>query len=337
MGVRDLREVSVVTAAWLAAAAIAAAAGWLVARVVRVRRRLNWAPPSVPGRTLGLHVRDLGTGEPPIVLLHGLAASGRYFGAAFEALASDHRMVVPDLLGFGRSPRPKLASYTVAEHVAAVLSVLDSLSVSRRIWAVGHSTGAILALELASLHPDRVAGVIAFGPPIFASREEARRRMTQMGWVVRLMTVETRVARAFCDWVCAHRNWAAWLAPIARPDLPAPIARDGVQHTWTSYSATLLRVVLESDSAHAVATASVPVHLVTGLDDPVPDRARLEQLDRDHAHVHLHAWPGGHDLPLTRPDRCVALIRELADRASAKPAPQRAEASRWWLDGGSQL
>ncbi|MCB9730953.1 MAG: alpha/beta hydrolase [Deltaproteobacteria bacterium] len=312
------------TVAWLTAAAIAAGAGWLIARLVRVRRRLSWAPPSGLGRALGLHVRDLGSGDPPIVLLHGLAASGRYFGAAFEALASEHRLVVPDLLGFGRSPRPKQASYSVEEHVAAVLDVLDSLRISARFWAVGHSTGSVLALELAALHPERVAGVIAFGPPIYASSVEARRRLTQMGWMVRLMTIETRFARAFCEWICAHRELAAWLAPLARPDLPAPIARDGVQHTWTSYSATLLRVVLESDSANLVSAAMIPVHLVTGQDDPVPDRARLEQLDRDNTQVHLHAWPGGHDLPLTQPGRCVALIRDLTDQMGARSAQARA-------------
>ena len=109
--------------------------------------------------------------------------------------------------------------------------------------------------------------------------------------------------------MCNHRRLAGWVAPILRPDLPGPIARDGVQHTWRSYSRTLQRVVIGSASARAIRKLVVPVHLVVGTRDGVPDRTLLEELARRYDHVSLDHWRGGHDLPLTDPARCVALVR----------------------------
>jgi pimeloyl-ACP methyl ester carboxylesterase len=65
--------------------------------------------------------------EPPVVLLHGLTASNRYWGAAFDQLAAaDSRMIVPDPLGFGASPHPP-TGYGPAEHAAAVAGLLSEL------------------------------------------------------------------------------------------------------------------------------------------------------------------------------------------------------------------
>ena len=95
-------------------AAVAVSAG---AYAHRRARRPGWTPPR--GRvvnTTALSVRVLGDTGPPIVLLHGLVASGVFWGGAYDRLADHHRLVVPDLLGFGRSPRPA-SGYGAADEV----------------------------------------------------------------------------------------------------------------------------------------------------------------------------------------------------------------------------
>src|SRR5688572_2143511 len=97
---------------------------------------------------LALHVRTLGERGQVIVLLHGLAGSERYYGAAFDALASDARLVVPDLLGFGKSPKPP-SGYGPDQHSAALGETLDALGVDAPVLLVGHSAGALVALAFA--------------------------------------------------------------------------------------------------------------------------------------------------------------------------------------------
>jgi len=72
------------------------------------------------------------------VLLHGLVASGIYWGGAFDRLGEQHRLVVPDLLGFGRSPRPA-DGYGPDDHIDAIITCLDDLGIAARNITVARS------------------------------------------------------------------------------------------------------------------------------------------------------------------------------------------------------
>lgn len=107
-----------------------ATAGVAHARRLQSLARTNWAPPN--GRrvtTSTLAARIDGDAGTTVVLLHGLVASGMYWGGAYATLARRHRLVVPDLLGFGRSPRPP-SGYGPDDHVRALLARLEELDVS---------------------------------------------------------------------------------------------------------------------------------------------------------------------------------------------------------------
>jgi len=169
-----------------------------------------------------------------MLLLHGLVGSGRYWGGAFDVLARGRRLVVPDLLGFGRSPRPA-RGYGPDDHVAAIVGCLDELGATDAAVVGAHSAGALIALRLAAMHPERVAAVVAFGPPAYADSRAARARMSALGPMARLFVLPTGLAAAACAWTCNHRTAAARLAVLSHPGLPAPIAADSVQHSWDSY------------------------------------------------------------------------------------------------------
>ena len=265
-----------------------------------------------------LAARVLGDAGPPVVLLHGLTASNRYWGAAFEQLAADSRLIVPDLLGFGASPHPP-TGYGPAEHATAVAGLLSELHTDDRPALVaGHSTGCLVALHLVHERPDLVGGVIAFAPPLYESRQQAEQHIASLGVMARMLSLDTRTAHTVCRWVCDHRAFAGRASVLFRPDLPAPIARDGVQHTWASYSETLEQVILSADAVRVVEAASVPVRFVIGEDDPVPDREVLERLARQNDQVSLTVWPDcDHNLLLTELDLAVD---ELRNAIAALPA-----------------
>ncbi len=279
-------------------------------RIRRRRRRIDWTPPHGAEHHGTLFARTLGETGPPIVLLHGLGASNRYWGAAFDELAEVGRLVVPDLLGFGASPRPP-AGYGPHEHADAVAACLRELGADDRPALVGgHSTGCLVALHLAARHPNLVGGIVAFAPPLYDDREEGLRHVARLGLMARGFVLDTPLAFRTCRWVCDHRETAARLAAIVRPDLPAPIARDGVQHTWPSYSETLDRLVLRSDSVTLVRALRLPIRFVTGERDPVPDRAVLAELGAGRENVTVEVWPDAdHELVLTRPRACVEVMR----------------------------
>lgn len=261
----------------------------------------------------GLAVRVLGDDGPAILLLHGLVGSGQYWGADYDSLADHHRLVVPDLLGFGRSPRPA-TGYSTDDHVSAVVDCLDALGIFEPVTIGAHSLGTLVALRLAATHPERVAGIVAFGPPLYPDPKSARAHVAATGPMGRLIALPGPIAHALCAWLCRHRELAARLSVWANPELPPAIAADGVQHTWASYSETLQQVLLAAEAGQWLDDVTIPVLLVAGDTDPVVDLEFLHCLASAHDAVQLDIWAGEHHLPLVWPADCVAAVAGMASR-----------------------
>src|SRR3954468_20020958 len=101
--------------------------------------------------------RTRGSGDP-IVLLHGFPTSGHLWLDVVAKLPEGHRVIVVDLLGYGRSDGPLSAHYTVSAHAGRVLALLDQLK-AERCCVVGHGTGGAVAARLAIDHPQRVSSL----------------------------------------------------------------------------------------------------------------------------------------------------------------------------------
>jgi lipase len=100
-------------------------------------------------------------GAPEIVCLHGVTAWGGHFAGLAERLGTTHRLLAPDLLGHGDSPREP--PWRIEDHLASVTaSLVDG---RRRTW-LGHSFGGRLALEQAAAHPDEVDRLVLLDPAI---------------------------------------------------------------------------------------------------------------------------------------------------------------------------
>jgi 3-oxoadipate enol-lactonase len=92
----------------------------------------------------------------PLVFLHGSTLDHRMWHPQVEALADRFEVVTYDLRGFGKSPKP-VGPFKHCEDASALL---DSLGLRDAI-VIGHSIGALFALELALLRPDAVTGLVS--------------------------------------------------------------------------------------------------------------------------------------------------------------------------------
>ena len=283
---------------------VAVAATVIAVWQVRGRRRqraLDWSRSSATAHDAGLHVRRLGESGPVVLLLHGLAASGGYWGASYDGLGAVSRLVIPDLLGFGASPRPA-HGYGPDEHVDAILDCLNQLGLGGEPLIIGaHSLGVLVALRLADRRPGLVLGIAGFDPPVYPDRSTAREHLGRLGVMAQLSTVDEHVAHALCTWVCAHRRAAGVLARVLMPALPGPIAAAGVEHSWPSFSETLERVILSGEARAWIDGITTPVEFIVGASDRAMDVPYLQELAASHSNLNLRIWPEtGHDLPLTR-------------------------------------
>jgi pimeloyl-ACP methyl ester carboxylesterase len=110
-----------------------------------------------------LHWLECGSG-PPVALVHGIGVSGRYFVPLARRLAATHRVLVPDLPGFGHSPAPprRLRIGGYADLLAAWLETIAIASVP----LVANSFGCQLVTELAVRRPERASSLVLIGPTI---------------------------------------------------------------------------------------------------------------------------------------------------------------------------
>lgn len=101
----------------------------------------------------------------PIVLLHDVLCTGHAWARLLECLPGDRRGIAIDLPGCGESDRPAPPDYDDyrIERIARTLhDVLQQAGVSRcELW--GQGLGALVAMELATLDPSRVARLVAIG------------------------------------------------------------------------------------------------------------------------------------------------------------------------------
>lgn len=95
-----------------------------------------------------------------VILLHGGLANSNYWGKQVSALEQNYHIIVMDSRGHGRSARDaRPFGYDLMS--ADVLGLMDRLKI-RKAAIVGWSDGAIIGLDIAIHHPERLSGVFAF-------------------------------------------------------------------------------------------------------------------------------------------------------------------------------
>jgi haloalkane dehalogenase len=115
------------------------------------------------GGHLRVHYVDEGPREAdPVVLLHGEPTWGYLYRHMIPVLvAAGHRVVVPDLVGFGRSDKPAATTdYTYARHVEWMRQLLFGHLDLRQITFFGQDWGGLVGLRVLASDPDRYARVV---------------------------------------------------------------------------------------------------------------------------------------------------------------------------------
>lgn len=105
---------------------------------------------------------EVGKAGPPLVLLHGLSGSWRWWRRSIDTLATRFRLLIPDLVGFGasrtRRPVPPLPD------LAADLAEWIQARETGAVHLVGHSMGGQLAVHIAAERPELLRRLVLVDP-----------------------------------------------------------------------------------------------------------------------------------------------------------------------------
>lgn len=221
-----------------------------------------------------LVVREYGSGDGPLIVLHGGPAAAGDVAPLARALGERWRVLEP----FQRNSSDRLL--TVATHVQDLDAVIQERCGGRQPAVIGHSWGAMLALAYAAAHPATPAALVLVGCGTFSARA---RKVFEARLDARL-TAAQRMAIAGIDHTEPDPNrclaaigrilTAAYGYDVDDPSEAPTIDARAHQETW----ADMLR--LQADGAYPAAFAAidVPVLMLHGAADPHPGRLIYDDL-----------------------------------------------------------
>jgi pimeloyl-ACP methyl ester carboxylesterase len=260
-----------------------------------------------------LHYYDAGVGDSPIVLIHGLGDEADTWRHMIAPLAGHHRVIAPDLPGFGRSDKPRRA-YTVTFFAQTIEALMHGLGL-RKATLVGSSLGAAVAQRLALARPHLVERLVLVGGalPIEPTRPSAPLWLFLTPGLGEAMYTSLR--RSQDEAYATLRPYYADLDAL--PDADRAFLRERVwERVWSAGQrraflsalrwASFERVARAAVFRAHLATLTIPTALVWGERDLITPRASGAALAQLLPSARFHLIAGSGHLP--QQERPVELL-----------------------------
>jgi pimeloyl-ACP methyl ester carboxylesterase len=222
------------------------------------RRRIK-----VGAATIAYEVAGAG---PPLVLVHGLSGSSRWWKRNIAALTPHRRVYIVDLIGFGASRAGQ--RFVLAEAAGYLLRWMDQLELEQASL-VGHSMGGLIVAELAADAPERIDRLVLVDPAVLPF--EPRYLTHALGLIRELR----------------------YISPSFLPVLLADAIRAGPITLWRAASALLL-----ADMRPKLASIRSPTLVIWGEHDALAPLAAARQLARYLRYEELVVIKGAGHVPM---------------------------------------
>jgi len=247
-----------------------------------------------------LHVRGdlkIGTPKVTIVFLHGLGGSGGMWQSVIDTLkVKDARIITLDLVGFGKSPKPKWATYSAGLQAKSLRLTLVKLFITGKVIIIGHSLGSLVAIEALRRYPYLAKALVLCSPPLYIAP----------GSDTALIRPE-RVLRRLFTVVESNTDQLVAVSKFATKYKIAVNKSFNVTHKNVDIFLNTLHAAISNQTAmNDITKLRVPVEIMYGLVDPLVIGANLKTVAKKNSKIHINTIAAGHEVigsyekPLTR-------------------------------------
>lgn len=220
------------------------------------------------------------------VLIHGIGNTLHSWDDVVAKMPKDVRIVGLDLLGFGNSPKPNWAIYNAKTQARSVGVTLLGLRMVQQPIIVGHSLGALVAVEIAkrySLVPKRL---VLCSPPFYSPRSSEAKKLGSQDDMLRTLY---DVARKHPEKL---EKFSPFAVKLGLANKTLNITQDNVP----SYIAALESSIINQTSLQDVAKLKVPIDIFYGTFDPVVIKKHITGLAKTYKNITATRLNFGHEI-----------------------------------------
>ncbi|MFC3575168.1 alpha/beta fold hydrolase [Streptomyces yaanensis] len=258
--------------------------------------------------------RMAGKGDA-VLLIHGIGDSSDTWRDVMPGLAKHYRVIAPDLLGHGRSDKPR-ADYSLAAYANGMRDLLSVLGVERAT-IIGHSLGGAVAMQFAYQFPDRCERLVLVGTGgIGRQVTPLLRAATLPGATLLLQLLQLPTVRWQWGAVVKTLQWLRTDLSVDAPDLLRVVEALPDATSRNAFVRTLRAVV---DWRGQVGTMLDRCYLAQGMPTMLVWGGRDQVVPALHAGLGHVSMPGsrleifedaGHFPFRSDPDRFLTVVRD---------------------------
>ena len=249
-----------------------------------------------------LHVYEFRSPKHPkatFVLIHGIGNTLHSWDEVVAKMPRNVRVIGIDLLGFGKSPQPHWPAYDVKTQARSVGATLVRLKLTQQPIIVGHSLGALVAVELAKRYPFIPNRLVLCGPPFYKINDSDNSKDSDVyrvnGSGVSRFTADTAL-RSLYKTATRHPEQLVHLSPLLVKMGLANKSLSITDANIASYISALETSIINQTSLTDVATLKLPVTIIYGIFDPVVVSKHITQLSKSNDNIVTIRVPYAHEI-----------------------------------------
>lgn len=232
-----------------------------------------------PRKSLYVAFDSGGRRKQTVVLLHGIAASSKTWDFLINELDCDkYRVIALDLLGFGKSPKPRLRNYSADDHSRYVQRTLRRLSVKKPFVMVGHSMGSIIATNYCYRYKKEVSRLFLLSLPLYSKDKS-------LGGAY-ISSKQTDVYLKIYEYLSEQKDFTIKHSQRIRKLMRL---NDGLainKKNWNGFRKSLNNTIIRQNTFAQIKSIKTPTEIIYGILDNLVVKNSVNRLaDFDHVKI----------------------------------------------------
>ena len=259
---------------------------------------------------LNIHFVEGGKG-PPLLFLHGLGGSWKDWGSNLESLGQAHHVIALDFPGFGGSDKPD-RDYSIEWLTDVVQNFLENRKV-KRVAVIGHSMGAVVAINLASRPQGPVEKLVVSDAVGIGEKEDflayalTKLITGESAWKPLEDALRSELKTMIADFIRTQKPKTSKEFLASLPKIPF-IDKSLVPMTPAVQMAAS---IIDFDARSKLSSICQPTLILWGAKDPVAPPKDAHILEKEIPHAILKIFPEtGHSPMQEQPARFNEAVRE---------------------------